>query len=188
MSPSRASEIASWYDELADLYDEMYAGEQKRKHRLVVSLLNLSEGSVVLDAGCGTGRFLALICGRCSAVVGLDISHRQIAAAHAKLRGASNSLLVIGDFERPPFRERAFTAVVAVTSIHHSSDAVGSAAKLIALAKERAVFTILKHAATKELLEAFTSLPYVERIISEAKDYVVACTTRAQRAAGLVYA
>ena len=175
MSSLRASEVASRYDALAKLYDKVYGSEQRRKYQVVASLLKLTESSIVLDVGCGTGELLRLLSERCSAIVGLDISRGQIAVARAKLRSVNNSLLVIGDFDHPPFREKAFTTVTSITSLHHSPNVIKTVAKLATLAEDRVVFTLLKHIVTRELFEKLTSLPCVERIISELKDYVVVC-------------
>lgn len=173
-SPS-AREVAAWYDVIAKSYDEVYGCEQERKYRVIMSLLDLQENDVVLDAGCGTGELVRLLSRHCSAAVGLDISRGQITLARAKLRKAHNTLLVIGDFERPPFRRRAFSAVIAVTSLHHSSSVTRAAKKLAELARENVAFTLLKRIATEQLLEEILSLFTAGKVVSEAKDYVIIC-------------
>ncbi len=80
------------------------------------------QGKVVLDAGCGMGRY-ALVALRLGAeVVAMDLSESlrplaQKAAERPKLH------VLKGDLLRPPLKERAFDIVYSHGVLHHTSDA-----------------------------------------------------------------
>jgi SAM-dependent methyltransferase len=70
----------------------------------------------VLDAGCGTGAFLAML-GDAEAV-GLDSS--PLALAYTVGRGVARA--VLGDAQRLPFRPGAFGAAVSLDTLEHLPD------------------------------------------------------------------
>ena len=77
-------------------------------------------GKLVLDAGCGYGRY-ALYAQRFGArVVGMDFSEAVWAAREA-VRGQGISL-VQGDLLRPPFRRGSFDLVMSLGVLHHLPD------------------------------------------------------------------
>ncbi len=69
------------------------------------------EGLRALDAGCGTGRFGALLEEGGARVVGLDADPGMLAVAAERLPGP----LVLGDVRDLPFRDAAFDLAIAVT-------------------------------------------------------------------------
>ncbi len=78
------------------------------------------EGRVVLDAGCGGGRFMAAVRDYGVAdVVGLDISEGGLLHAQALLDGLDGVHLVQGDLTRPPFRSDIFDVVYSIGVLHH---------------------------------------------------------------------
>jgi ubiquinone/menaquinone biosynthesis C-methylase UbiE len=106
-------------------YEQMYRLEDRHwyfagKRDLVVSLLagELSgRNSLVLDAGCGTGRTLA------------DLMHRYTVVGMEPFAGAlsfalqrKGTSLVQGDLEQTPFRSGAFDAVTALDVLEHCDD------------------------------------------------------------------
>lgn len=78
----------------------------------------------VLDVGCGTGSFLALLAGdpRAELLVGLDYAGamvRRAAEKFARCEHAGRLHAVRGDSERLPFDERTFDVVTCCNSLHH---------------------------------------------------------------------
>jgi len=81
------------------------------------------EGRVVLDAGCGGGRFMAAVRENGAAdVVGLDLSLGGLHRAQALLRGIGDVHLIQGDITHPPFRTGTFDIVYSIGVIHHLAD------------------------------------------------------------------
>ena len=78
-------------------------------------------GKVVLDAGCGAGRF-AQLSQQFGAreVIGLDLSS-SVETAYAKTKDLSNIHIVQGDIYNPPFR-KAFDYIYSVGVLHHLSE------------------------------------------------------------------
>ena len=80
-------------------------------------VLDIKDG-VILDFGCGSGRFFSLTVGLAKYVVGLEISQQMLAYARQRaLLGQYG--LVLFDGSRLPFVENCFDAVLSVGSIQN---------------------------------------------------------------------
>ena len=79
------------------------------------------QGSWVLDAGCGAGRFLDIATRTGARVVGVDLSSAVDAAA-TTLADRTNLDLVQARIDRLPFRAGAFDSVYCIGVIQHTSD------------------------------------------------------------------
>jgi SAM-dependent methyltransferase/uncharacterized protein YbaR (Trm112 family) len=87
---------------------------------LGVDELHSLEGRLVLDAGCGGGRFMAAAREYGVAdVVGLDLSEGGLLHAQTLLDGIDGVHLVQGDLTRPPFRSGAFDIIYSIGVLHH---------------------------------------------------------------------
>jgi SAM-dependent methyltransferase len=87
-------------------------------------------GRIVLDAGCGNGRYLAAAAGAGAArVVGLDFSNAVHAAA-SLVRDVENASIVRGDLYRLPFSPGAFDVVFSIGVLHHVGDPAGAVRSL----------------------------------------------------------
>jgi demethylmenaquinone methyltransferase / 2-methoxy-6-polyprenyl-1,4-benzoquinol methylase len=100
------------FDDIVARYDLLNGvlslGLDRRWRRATVEALRIRPGEQVLDLGCGTGdlsRLLARVGGR---VVGIDISHKMLLEAKAKLRG--DTQLALGSAFSLPMRDRTFAA------------------------------------------------------------------------------
>jgi SAM-dependent methyltransferase len=74
-----------WYDGL--LYDLLVAPHQDRAFASVRGLI--TDGSTVIDVGCGTGRLAFQLADACKSIDGVDPSMRNIAVARRRLRETS---------------------------------------------------------------------------------------------------
>ncbi|MEV5411303.1 methyltransferase domain-containing protein [Thermopolyspora sp. NPDC052614] len=89
-------------------------------------------GSIVLDAGCGTGRAMPLLrdaVGPDGRVIGIDLTPEMIYSARERGRGAYGPLL-IADVARLPLPEAAVDAVFAAGLISHLPDAAAMLTEL----------------------------------------------------------
>lgn len=93
------------------------------------------DGRVVLDAGCGSGRFtLAAARSGAARVVGLELGpHVRIAAE--RCRGLPNVDFVQGSVLNPPFRAQSFDLVFSIGVLHHTPDPAGGFRALSALVR-----------------------------------------------------
>ena len=78
-------------------------------------------GKLVLDVGCGAGRFLDVASRWGADVVGIDLSF-AVEASQANLGGRPNVSVIQADVFRLPFRDETFDAIFSIGVLHHSRD------------------------------------------------------------------
>lgn len=70
---------------------------------------------LILEIGCGTGKFSEKISEWGTTFIGLDISFELVRIAKEKGRG----MFVVGDTEFLPFKEKSFNDVIGISILHH---------------------------------------------------------------------
>jgi ubiquinone/menaquinone biosynthesis C-methylase UbiE len=115
MSWKKKKEVRLRYSAEANGYDELYSDEQRTKYELVLPRVALSEGSRILDCGCGTGIFLEIVAGRVRVAVGVDLSPEMLEKAKRKLGPISTVDLVCADIDFLPFSGSIFRHVFMFT-------------------------------------------------------------------------
>jgi len=78
-------------------------------------------GRLVLDVGCGMGRFADVVSRWGGRVVGIDLS-LAVEAANANLAGRENARILQADLFRLPFRPGTFDIVYSLGVLHHTPD------------------------------------------------------------------
>jgi uncharacterized protein YbaR (Trm112 family)/SAM-dependent methyltransferase len=78
-------------------------------------------GKLVLDVGCGAGRFLDVASRWGARAVGVDLSF-AVEASHKNLGDRHNVAVIQADVFRLPFREKTFDAIFSLGVLHHSRD------------------------------------------------------------------
>lgn len=112
------------YDEIAPVYDERY--QENRLEGIAAALVTLAReigARRVLEAGCGTGRWLRDLQAAGLEPCGLDISFGMLAKARSR---DAHIPLVCGNAGRLPFRDATFDLVCCVNALHHFDDRRGS--------------------------------------------------------------
>lgn len=79
------------------------------------------KGQWILDAGCGAGRFLDVVCNYECDAVGVDLSN-AVDAARSNLRGRGNVDLVQASIFELPFQRGAFDSAYCLGVIQHTPD------------------------------------------------------------------
>jgi 2-polyprenyl-3-methyl-5-hydroxy-6-metoxy-1,4-benzoquinol methylase len=79
------------------------------------------QGKVVLEAGCGMGRFMEVAASHGAHVVGLDLS-RAPERARKITRFPAQVDFVQGDLMNPPFETESFDVVYSIGVLHHTPD------------------------------------------------------------------
>ena len=159
MQSQRKREVRSSYDTLTGrIYDLRYEEEQGEKYDLLLEKIDLHQGQLVLDDGCGTGLLMRRVEGW---VVGLDLSAALLSSAASSLEGEANSFLVQADSDFKPFRAGAFHTLFSVTLIQNMPDPLETLREMRRVGRpgSRVVVTALKKAFS---LDDFT------RILSES--------------------
>jgi SAM-dependent methyltransferase len=111
------------------------------------------EGTVVLDAGCGMGRYLRVAAsGGARLVAGLDLSAAVEAAADLTA-GRDNVALVRGDLLRPPLAADRFDHIYALGVLDHTPDPRAAFLALARLLKPGGRIAIWLYPRERPLLE-----------------------------------
>ena len=109
---------AWWNDEdwpsiLREYFDEQVS--------ILVSLSNW-EGTTVLDAGTGFGRFSRAIAEAGASVHAVDISRGMVGTARLRTNNLVNPKWYVGDVENLPFHEETFDVVLCMETLMHVPD------------------------------------------------------------------
>lgn len=121
---SKAQDQA-YHDEIAASYDRAYEGPGGLAYtraftRRMLQTAPIGPGALVLDLGCGTGRFSAEIARQSGAtVVSVDLSRQMCRIATANLERQHRGRVVMTDAESLPFRDGSFDLVFCFGVLHH---------------------------------------------------------------------
>ncbi len=83
--------------------------------------LDQFQGKLVLDVGCGSGRFMEIVADNGAEIIGLDLS-RSVDAAFKNLGTRANVHLIQADIFKLPFIDETFDFVYSFGVLHHTPD------------------------------------------------------------------
>ena len=89
----------------------------------VADATGIGPGTRVLDLGCGSGEFCALVLARGADVCGLDAAEGMIAVARRRAPGAD---LRVGELERVPWADDRFDVASAFNALQFAADSVAA--------------------------------------------------------------
>ena len=108
------------YDSVAEAYDQRYRRNEYRGiERAVLEFTAGIPHGALLEVGCGTGHWLALLLPRIAQVVGLDRSGEMLRQARSALPDAP---LVQGRAESLPLHTASVDRILCVNALHHFTD------------------------------------------------------------------
>jgi len=110
-------------------------------------------GKLVLDAGCGNGRYAKLVNDWGGRVVAVDISS-AVEIAQRNVGGRADVDVVQADLFRLPFRPDSFDVVYSVGVLHHTPDAKGAFERIRPLVRPGGFFSIFVHGQGNRVLYA----------------------------------
>jgi SAM-dependent methyltransferase len=108
---------------------------------------------LVLDAGCGNGRYAKLANDWGSRVVAVDISS-AVEIAQRNVGTRADVAVVQADLFKLPFRPGTFDVVYSVGVLHHTPDAKGAFERIQPLVKPGGIFSIFIHGQGNRVLYA----------------------------------
>jgi SAM-dependent methyltransferase len=114
-------------------------------------------GSLVLDAGCGMGRYLRITAEAGARVVGLDLSE-AVRAARDITAGLETVSLVRGDLLRLPFAEAKFDHIYSLGVLDHTPDPRRAFLGLAKLLKPGGRIVVWVYPREKPLVETVMNL------------------------------
>lgn len=123
------------YDSISRYYDQVRSFDDRYTQGWLAHMMRhggLRDRGRVLDVGCGTGRYTALIARQLGRpVFGMDPSSGMLEGARRRALGTGTDLrLVQGLVERMPFRRAAFDAATLLLVVHHVVDLDAMAGEL----------------------------------------------------------
>jgi SAM-dependent methyltransferase len=136
----------------ADAWSEHWGRLAAPAREAVADATVIGPGVRLLDAGCGTGEFLALAIARGANASGIDRSADMLAVAR---RLAPEADLREGDITKLPYADDAFDVVTAFNAVQFTADVPATIAELARVAPKIAV---CNWADGSELLDLFAAL------------------------------
>ncbi|MFC1525175.1 methyltransferase domain-containing protein [Planctomycetota bacterium] len=97
--------------------------------------LNDLKGKLVLDAGCGMGRFMEVVNKYGGEVVGVDLSF-AVEAAFENMGLNPNYHIIQADIFELPFKPESFDYIFSIGVLHHTSDTQQAFSQLVPLLKK----------------------------------------------------
>lgn len=119
--------LETQYDTLAPLYEKLMGDEGDLPNKyllnpLLIERLPDNRALDVLEAGCGTGRWSAILAEKYQHVVALDKAHGMMKIALEK-RSSPNISYVAADLEGPlPFKDNSFGFIFSNMVMHYVAD------------------------------------------------------------------
>ena len=84
--------------------------------------LGLLRNGLVLDAGCGTGRYAEVVKKHNGVVIGIDLSY-AVDVAFKNIGFEKNVHIIQADILKPPFKKEIFDFIYSFGVLHHTPDA-----------------------------------------------------------------
>ncbi len=140
---------ATYYDAIADGYDELHGNEQKDKCASIKQFFSCTSDDNLLDIGCGSGISTACWNATCT---GIDPSEKLIAQARQKYEDIE---FQVASAEKLPFADKTFTKITSVTAIQNFSDCDRALAEIRRVATDDAkiIISCLKASPRKQEFE-----------------------------------
>ena len=156
----------SYYDEIAEGYEELHKEEQLKKLSLIKE--NMTMGNSILDVGCGTGFCLDEI--KANRKVGIDPSKGLIEIGKKQVRN-----VFVGSAENIPFQKEEFETVISLTAAHHFDIKKGFN-EIDRVCKGNFAFSVLKRSSKLDEIERVVNKLFnVIKKIEEDKDIIFIC-------------
>jgi len=126
LNPEKRSDIEETYEIWAKDYDRVSKRNPATQadRNLIIPLLDPKRKDVILEIGCGTGRFTLEIAKKCSKIIGVDFSAKMLEVARKKSKNFKNVRYRQADVRDGLkfFETESFDKIVCPLIINHIPD------------------------------------------------------------------
>lgn len=119
-------------------YYEIFSQAEDYENKVADYLKEISKDKIVLDAGCGTGKFLNVLENNASKYIGIDLSNDQLSKAKVK-SVKKNSEFICSNLSKIPLEDNSIDLIVSswvlgtITDIQERSKAISELKRLLKL-------------------------------------------------------
>jgi ubiquinone/menaquinone biosynthesis C-methylase UbiE/uncharacterized protein YbaR (Trm112 family) len=158
---------ARFYDSTMKMLAFFYGGEAKYR-RQYLQLLEIDEGSKVLEVSIGTGTNVSLL-PDFTQCYGLDLSWEMLSRCQKNLRRWDRKAeLIFGNAELLPFREAMFDVVFHVGGINAFNDRAKAISEMVRVARRGTRIVIVDESI--KMMKALSWMPSARKMIEEWGD------------------
>ena len=157
----------TYYDDIAEGYDELHKEEQLKKLAILKELDIILPEDNLLDVGCGTAFSLDYF--DVAQATGIDPAEKLL----EQYKG--NQKTLVGVAEELPFADNEFDIVISLTAIQNFEDVKKGLEEILRVGKERFILTILKSSSKADVIEKVIDEVFANfniQRIEEEKDYI----------------
>ncbi len=156
----------TYYDELAESYNNLHGEEQLRKAKLILQHIKIKKSDKLLDVGCGTGIATELF----------PCSKQGIDPAKELVKQCSFPAIV-GKAESLPFKDNSFDIVISLTAVHNFDDIEKGLNEIARVAKRDIALSILKKSSKlKDIESTISKLFKVRERLDDVHDVIFVCS------------
>jgi SAM-dependent methyltransferase len=117
-------------------------GESRKTFEMKTGFTDVElKGKLVLDVGCGTGRFMEIASDMGAEVIGVDLSY-AVDAAYRNMGRRQGIHIVQADLFRMPFRPVTFDVIYSIGVLHHTPSTRDAFLALLPLLKPMGIIAI----------------------------------------------
>ena len=156
----------TYYDEIANGYEELHKEEQLKKIDLIKRYLKVDVDDKLLDVGCGTGLTTEpWACRR----YGVDPAPKLLERARQKDRIEYK----LAPAENIPYPDDFFDVVISITAIQNFEDIEKGLMEIKRVGKGRFVLSFLKKSSKRDIIDKLIRKIFdVEEVVEEEKDLI----------------
>ncbi len=139
--------------------------------KIVNELIEVN-GKVVLDLGCGGGRYALSLCQKAKKVIGIDISDNLIQIAKKKLSPEMPIEFLVGDATRTCFKDEYFDVVVSLGMLEYLENPTPFLVEIERVLKPSGEFVFVFHN-RKSSIRSFTVIRSIAKpLLKPIKDFL----------------